>query len=235
MPFLAATCWHEELTLEVVTSDKVEDYIRRRKAQGCTTSTLQQMRPRLRRLVRARSRQEIRRCGTRTWPRVSPFDPYSDEDLDAIQRAPLSADQRRAVDVAIALTERLGLPRHLVGQARLVGDQLEVADRVIAILKPDDPLRCHLAAGEQLLNQDDLATAREAIEKQTGIALQLSRLRHRYLQRVISLRGVSLAELMLVFGVGRDDIELLIPVVALSESELTRDLLVRYLTGDVGE
>ena len=57
--FLQQTCPTEELTLEVLTPAKVEDFIHRKQAAGTPTGTLQQLRPRLRRLVRAYCEQEI--------------------------------------------------------------------------------------------------------------------------------------------------------------------------------
>jgi len=164
LAFLVDTCRHEELTLAALTSDKVEDFIRRKKAEGLATATLQQMRPRLRRLVRARSHTEVwcRRQATRA--RATPLDPHTDDEMDAMRDVPLGSEQQRAVNVVVELCEKRGLSRADVSQARVAADQLLVADRVVTVLPPHDPLRQLVGDQGELLNPTALKAARRTIK-----------------------------------------------------------------------
>ena len=85
LTFLNSTSPSHEPSLEVLSSDKVEDYVRRREVVGTPAATLQQIRPRLDRLVRFYSdrtpwmqREEVR-------SRVQPFDSLSDEKVACIR------------------------------------------------------------------------------------------------------------------------------------------------------
>jgi len=231
LAFLVDTCRHEELTLAALTSDKVEDFIRRKKAEGLATATLQQLRPRLRRLVRARSHSDIwcRRQDTRA--RVTPLDPHTDDDMDTMRDVPLGSEQQRAVDVVVELCEKRGLSRADVSAARVAGNQLLVADRVVAVLSPHDRLRQLAGDHGELLDPAALKAARRRIEKHAGISLKLTRLRHRFLLTLATQRHRPMAELMLRFGVGRDDIDVLIPFLTSVDTEISHDQFVRDLTG----
>ena len=231
LAFLVDTCRHEELTLAALTSDKVEDFIRRKKAEGLATATLQQLRPRLRRLVRARSHSDIwcRRQDTRA--RVTPLDPHTDDDMDTMRDVPLGSEQQRAVDVVVELCEKRGLSRADVSAARVAGNQLLVADRVVAVLSPHDRLRQLAGDHGELLDPAALKAARRRIEKHAGISLKLTRLRHRFLLTLATQRQKPIAEVMLCFGVGRDDIDVLIPFLTSVDTRIPHDQFVRDLTG----
>lgn len=232
--FLDDCCPKQDLTLEFLTHSKVEEFIRRRRNTGSPESTLQQMRPRLRRLVRTHNHQVPRQNRKAARARVKAFDPLSDEKVQRINALTLPAEQRRAVECAFALADRLGLPRQVVGQARLHGCDLWVGDRLVVQLDPGDPLVTGAVDGEPLLNQHTWATARRTIAKRTGISLHLYRLRHRFLARIRDQQGLSVAQIMLEHGVGRDDLDVLISVAATGDPYISNAQCVQYLTQPVG-
>lgn len=233
--FLQHTCRDGQFTLDVLTPDKIEDFIRIKKAAGTPKATLHQMRPRLRRLARAYAEEEIWRCRPAARHRVSPFHPYSDDEVRAMRSVPLTSAQQHAVDVAFVLCERMGLSRLDAGAARVVDGQIMVGDQVVATLEPDDLILEIAADAGPVLDREALASARDAIESATGLSLRLTNIRHRFLERTAAQHDVSVAELMLQFGVGRDDIEILIPFSATRSSAISYTDLVKYLTGDVSE
>lgn len=233
LAFLADGCRDQDLSLGNLTADKAEDFVRRRQAAGAPASTLQQIRPRLRRLVRAHDDQAPWKPRVAARSRVSIFDPHSDDEVQLIRALKLPAEQQRAVDCALALAERLGLPRQDVGRARKHGQDVLIGDRRVAQLEEDDPLLAGVADGEAFLQGNAWVAARKTIENRTGISLLLNRLRHRFLARIGLQQGIGVAQMMLEHGLGRDDLDVLLGVASVGDPDISDAQCVEYLTRPV--
>jgi hypothetical protein len=138
--FLVEFSQDGSLSLGVLTLVNVDVFVERLRVAGTPVGTLQQVRPRLRRLVRAHRGEKTRERAGFGGPRVTVFDPLSDRDVQVVLGVVLPADQARVVRIAVALGDRFGLRGQEFRAARLCDGGVWVGATRVADIAPGDPV-----------------------------------------------------------------------------------------------
>lgn len=207
--FLPAAAGRGPVSLELLTTENVDRFCAIERARGVSEATLGQVRPRLRRLVKAhRSSAGPVDLGPQ-WPRFTEFDPYTDAEFESLTRLAeaLPGDLGRALRCALSLVGLHGL-------SRVQMETVTVTDGTLTAATLDHPRE--LAASDPLLalaqdadvsvSKATWARLRQVVQTETGMPLRMHRLRVRWLLQVLS-PDQPVADVMRVYGLGRDDLE----------------------------
>jgi hypothetical protein len=195
--------------MSLLTGDNIQRFRELRVQDGGAISTVTGTFGRLNRLLAARQGLPTARGRQgQARARTAPFDPYSDDEMAALERLCQALEPRdaRTLRILIALAARHGCTGRLLGYSTVQDGHLLTAARRIA-LDPDDPLLELAQAGPLTVSGRDLARARAAAAA-AGVPLRVRRLRYRWLLQVASRPG-SVASLLLQHALTGDDVALL--------------------------
>lgn len=207
--FLPAAAGRGPVSLDLLTVENVDRFCAIERARGVSEATLGQVRPRLRRLVKAhRSTAAPVDLGPQ-WPRFTEFDPYTDAEFESLTRLAetLPCDLGRALRCALSLVGLHGLSRvqmetATVSQGTLTAATLDHPRELAA----SDPLLVLAKRADVSVSKAMWALLRRVVQAETGMPLRMHRLRVRWLLQVLST-GQPVADVMRVYGLGRDDLE----------------------------
>lgn len=205
----AAAAGRGPVSLDLLTVENVDRFCAIERARGVSEATLGQVRPRLRRLVKAyRSTAAPVDLGPQ-WPRFTDFDPYTDAEFESLGRLAdtLPADLGRALRFALSLVGLHGLSRLQMETATVTDGILTAAtlDRPRE-LAASDPLLVLAQGADVSVSKATWASLRRMVKAETGMPLRMHRLRVRWLLRVLST-DQPVADVMRIYGLGRDDLE----------------------------
>lgn len=207
--FLPAAAGRGPVSLDLLTTENVDRFCALERARGVSEATLGQVRPRLRRLVKAHRATAAPVDLGPQWPRFTKFDPYTDAEFQSLTRLAeeLPSDLGRALRCALSLVGQHGLSRVQMETATVIDSTLTAATlRHPRQLEACDPILTLVEGSDVSVSKPMWGRLRLVVQAETGMPLRMHRLRVRWLLHVLST-GRPVADVMRDFGLGRDDLE----------------------------
>ena len=197
------------VSLELLSAENVDRFCAIERARGVSEATLGQVRPRLRRLVKAHRATAAPVDLGPQWPRFTEFDPYTDAEFESLTRLAetLPGDLGRSLRCALSLVGLHGLSRVQMETATVTDGTLTAATlEHPRELAASDPLLALAQGTDVSVSKATWARLRQVVQTETGMPLRMHRLRVHWLLQVLST-DQPVADVMRVYGLGRDELE----------------------------